>query len=714
MHHQHDLQAEYDKQRVHAELSEGSVLTICPTEKKIQSPQLWQKRTECLESFLTSFKKIQVPIAAELFDEITRRWEKQSGSSSPSGPSDYVLLFNARDQCAQIVGRKSCVEEEELKLKELIDAAKKDTELMKSIVEVEDRDIPMARLRLLKLSGTCQELVKRHQHLAISIDLISNRLSLKGPRSVLQEMKLEIYQFISKMMEKALELPMNVINVLKNPRVSEYTQSLLKQENIPALFVPDLAKHSNEILVVGVGSKSLTDAEAVLQNAIQERSLRLTQENMRVLENRDWKDLVLELNSSFKVGISEDWSSSTLWVSGIVADVEKCFGRVQHFLAVNTIYYQSLPMDQGTVRFILEKWKTKIDEIKNELAQFYVDMRAAPDCKSIQVTGTAKGLEQFRPMLKKLISSVQKDSLPVDKPGVKKFILEEKGTKALRAIEDRNNCVIITKASNEDDEPFIEVNPDIRDIEKSSSKFMCSYLTKEGKKISVFQGDITKHKVDAVVNAANSQLAHVGGVAAAIVKAGGQEIQTECNDFIRDKGILLEGHVLVTTAGGLPCDKVIHTVGPKWIDSESPEKKQKKERLLKYAITNCLKKAQGSKTIAIPAVSSGIYSFPRDLCANVILDAVHGFCTENPGCNLSEIHLINNDDPTVKAFVNEMRKRFAEKTTFIDKEGPEVTTLEHDPRSSEHKVRPKKTAVQSTKNIRITVKIDDLAKVKVQ
>ena len=249
----------------------------------------------------------------------------------------------------------------------------------------------------------------------------------------------------------------------------------------------------------------------------------------------------------------------------------------------------------------------------------------------------------------------------------------------------------------------------------SSAKFMCSYLTGEGKKVSVFKGDLTKHRVDAIVNAANSQLEHIGGLAYAVVKAGGQEIQRQCDEYIQDKGDLLEGHTMVTTAGALPCDKIIHTVGPKWDPLENQEKKERKKRLLRYAISNCLKTAKTSRSIAIPAVSSGVYGVPRGVCAEVIVDAIVDFSAKNPLCQLTEIHLVNNDDPTVRAFLQEMRKRFSGKTTFVDIEKPKNSSSGITTGSSGTREKWKKNPFfQTTRCIKITVTVSDLAKEKVQ
>ena len=113
---------------------------------------------------------------------------------------------------------------------------------MKSIVEVEMIDIPESRLALLKMCDVGGRLQNKHQHLAISIDLKGNKVHLKGPRSVLQDVQLEIYRFSSNVTEESLELPANVIAVLKNPQVSDFITGLLKEKEIQALFIYTITK----------------------------------------------------------------------------------------------------------------------------------------------------------------------------------------------------------------------------------------------------------------------------------------------------------------------------------------------------------------------------------------------------------------------------------------------------------------------------------------
>ncbi len=165
-------------------------------------------------------------------------------------------------------------------------------------------------------------------------------------------------------------------------------------------------------------------------------------------------------------------------------------------------------------------------------------------------------------------------------------------------------------------------------------------------KITIVQDDITKQQTDAIVNAANSHLKHGGGVAGAILRAGGEEIQIESDEWVKKHGPVPTSGVAVTGAGKLKAKYVIHTVGPVWGEGNEHEK-------LYRAVKNVLLKAQelGLKTISIPAISSGIFGFPKDECARVFLRAIKDFLNQNPKTSLEEICLCNIDRETSEIFL---------------------------------------------------------------
>lgn len=145
-------------------------------------------------------------------------------------------------------------------------------------------------------------------------------------------------------------------------------------------------------------------------------------------------------------------------------------------------------------------------------------------------------------------------------------------------------------------------------------------------KIELLKGDITKLKVDAIVNAANSSLMGGGGVDGAIHRAGGPEILEECRMIVAKQGGCKTGEAVITTAGNLPAKFVIHTVGPVWNGGKTNEPK-----LLAACYQNSLKLATEHKlsSIAFPNISTGIYGYPKKEAAHVAITAVSVFLKQH-------------------------------------------------------------------------------------
>lgn len=162
------------------------------------------------------------------------------------------------------------------------------------------------------------------------------------------------------------------------------------------------------------------------------------------------------------------------------------------------------------------------------------------------------------------------------------------------------------------------------------------------------RGDITALAVDAIVNAANVHLQHGGGVAGAIVLKGGAIIQEESDRIIAARGRPLEtGEAVITNGGRLPAKFVIHTAGPVWGDGDEDAK-------LRRACLSALRLANEMKlkSISLPAISTGIYRFPHDRAARILLAAAAEHLVGKTG--LDRVIFCLFDEWTFTAFVAAM------------------------------------------------------------
>ncbi len=175
-----------------------------------------------------------------------------------------------------------------------------------------------------------------------------------------------------------------------------------------------------------------------------------------------------------------------------------------------------------------------------------------------------------------------------------------------------------------------------------------------GQILQIVQGDITREEVDAIVNAANAHLRHGGGVAGAIARRGGPVIQRESDAWVREHGPVTHEAPAWTSGGDLPCRYVIHAVGPVWGEGEEDAK-------LAAAVTGSLTVADrlGLESLALPAISTGIFGFPKARAARVILEAIRDYFAAHPDSSLRLVRLTLYDRPTVQAFLETWDDHFA-------------------------------------------------------
>jgi glutamate racemase len=171
--------------------------------------------------------------------------------------------------------------------------------------------------------------------------------------------------------------------------------------------------------------------------------------------------------------------------------------------------------------------------------------------------------------------------------------------------------------------------------------------------LTAMTADITRMAVTAIVNAANVQLQHGGGVASAIARAGGKVINDESRDWIVANGPLVPGVAALTSAGAMPSEYVIHVAGPVYGAG------QDNEELLAAAVIGALETATeiAAATVAVPAISAGIYGYPPDEAAAVIAETAAAYLSDEQ-TSLRGVRLVGFDD--------EMTDRFAAAITSMD------------------------------------------------
>lgn len=167
----------------------------------------------------------------------------------------------------------------------------------------------------------------------------------------------------------------------------------------------------------------------------------------------------------------------------------------------------------------------------------------------------------------------------------------------------------------------------------------------KGISIALIQGDITRMETGAIVNAANRHLQHGGGVAGAISRRGGPAIQKESDAWVAAHGPIDASCPAFTSGGNLPCQYVIHAVGPVWGEGDE-------DRKLSETISAALAMAESLQvsSVSLPAISTGIFGFPVKRAAGIFMRSLQDFCVQ-PGLKyLENIMLVLFDQESYAAF----------------------------------------------------------------
>ena len=170
-------------------------------------------------------------------------------------------------------------------------------------------------------------------------------------------------------------------------------------------------------------------------------------------------------------------------------------------------------------------------------------------------------------------------------------------------------------------------------------------MSKPAGSVRVVRGDITEQDADVIVNAANEHLAHGGGVAAAMVRAGGSIVQDESDAWVREHGPVVAGTAAVTGAGAMPAKWIVHVVGPRFRTGRD------NAPLLKDAVGAALSAAAdiGERSVAMPAISAGVFGYPIDEATQIIANACRAWLVANPD-SIDEIRLMGFGGETAAAF----------------------------------------------------------------
>ena len=585
--------------------------------------------TSAFEQAMSKFKSLKFPLELEVWEE------SEEKISQLLLNEDVVVVAEKSSGVLSVVGLVNDVNRLERQVSEVCNKMMQRVQREKTS-ETEEIKVPPSIFHILSQDGLQKKFLQVFPELKTYYDRDHGILKVTGLLSEIFSVSKIISDARIGLKKENLEVDSHLFDMLKDEQQEELTDALLTTNGINAAFEIS----AQRVQLLAVSDKDLVDAQDHLRQLLISQYINV--EDSDVLKKPDWKQLVSQLehaNSESCRRIRIYTTPQKVIVSGRKDGVIKVSDKLNDFLTQNAHVEKTIDVKANVIIEYLRSLETPW--LKDWKDKASVSFRK----EAIFLSGARAAVEEIKNLLEDAVSSTVFESLKVSKPGVKKLFQNSEST-FVTLLKRDTGCLVQLVDEDGGDWTSIQVQ-----------KPVCQIQTSDGVEIAVCKADMCSYLVNAVVSPSAPDLKHSVGLAGALLKAAGPQLQDEC-DRLALKGDLKPGECVITNAGGqLHCQKIIHAVGPKFETSKS----QKVVAQLRKTVKESLELAgqNGCTSVALPAIGR-TQGFPLSLCTETIVKAVKEYCEEKCDENtLKKIHLVDNDDSVVQALETVAKQEFA-------------------------------------------------------
>ncbi|NXU85255.1 PAR14 polymerase, partial [Xiphorhynchus elegans] len=602
------------------------------SERKRSVSQLvkaWKEKVSAAFSqSISKYEAIQCQINTELWEAIRNKFSHDEVLMIPCISKDLLVL----------VGVKEVVKNVEHELKVLIEKAIREIEREKQRTEQMVTMSP-GEYGILQITGLEEKFRMELPGLQITYDYSQKIINLCGVPEEVYKVKGEIFDNMRKMVKKTVTIHPYIFQFLEHIDNETMSQTLFMSKQISAFY--ELV--TGALILKGSTPEDLLEAEKEIKKELDYKSITLEDES--VLRKEEWQMLAKQNCSNEAVTVTE--AENQIIIAGFSQEVAKSFEELSSFIDENTQVQRVIGGKPMAVIMFFEKEKVS-DWGGLQKKGVKVDFSTQRKCRVISLSGSRTKVLEGVTLIEQILSGLHYKRVTIRAPGAKLYFREQERFLAAHVKQEYKCLVQLEEHSEEQLEeqqehsnggkPYVQVN-------------MGEII------IAVYRADLCTHPVDVVVNASNEDLKHIGGLADALLRAAGATLQEECDELVRKNGPFQPGHAVITGAGKLPCKQVIHAVGPRW-------RKEEPERcvdLLKKTVKKSLELAEtyNCRSIALPAISGGIFGFPLELCTYSIVSSIKETLKESKGeSSLKEVHLVDIVQDNIQAFSKALREVF--------------------------------------------------------
>lgn len=600
---------------------------------------------------LDAFRRILAKYGAFQCDAVAPVWKAVEKDVRSVVKEDAVLMFDSSRATLTIAGRHDDIKRLRSPVETVVLRATSRIQRQRDVL-LEEMDVSPAQYYILQQGGLQQRAAEICPEIALRYRENDKKLGISGLPAEVYRVKSWILEKELQMSQRQLDVDPSLLVFLRSVDSVDMSQVLFTSQGICAIY----HVQEREIVLMASSDTALAEAQQKMKTALSHQVLAV--DDQAVLRKPEWKQLNAQLMDSCNspkmktVVIHFDPErGDRVTVSGFLNPVKEVAGHLMGFVEKFSHVQEALRVKScAVVKFIQDNKSTDLNNLSKEIRVSMDLLR-----RKIKISGPRLHVREAKASLQKIAQDLSTDELTIVKPGARKYFLAD-GKSFLSTVMKECDCVVLLQEdhmlSEEDEE-----DEDEEELDRFGTSTYCEVRISGGVLLTVSRADICTFKADAVVNAANEDLNHIGGLALALLKAAGPVLQKLSDDHVKRHGPLKPGDAVATDAGNLPCRHVVHAVGPRFSDWD----RRTAVMRLKEAVHSSLREAVKVKccTVALPAISSGIFGFPLDLCAETIALAVKEYCDQGKGPgSLKEIYLVDNNDNTVRAMAKAVASQF--------------------------------------------------------
>nr|XP_032801851.1 protein mono-ADP-ribosyltransferase PARP14-like isoform X2 [Petromyzon marinus] len=474
----------------------------------------------------------------------------------------------------------------------------------------------------------------------VQFHMNNNKLCFKGDSTKLNDVNKYIDVSLQDSDKKTCSFGSYLNNFLRKTNLRALVQTHFTGNEIKALCDFD----ENEIYIYSLQGHA-EKAHAILNVILKDLLFPVTKKNGAVMKSEQWNFFFEKLQQNYSKGKyscifsiieHKDGTSSAINIAGIAEAVEKADKDLTSYFKDNTAE-EIIPLQNEALCSCIIDYMKIIDHS----ALKSVSVERHDSLMDIIIMGHVEEVEKHKQSINNVVSKVNKElrknerGIP-DEKSISMFL--EKYRRCNSRFSTQNQEEFSSVAGASERPVATQQRPPVR---LPGNRFLF-----------VHEENILNLNVDVIVNAANEDLKHLGGLAKVLSDAGGTVIQQESDSYVRKHGKVPTGELAITGPGHLPCKKVFHAVGPEWGDYRRNTRLG--IMLLEMVIKNVLEKAdeEGFKSIAIPAISAGIFAFPLDICTETFCRAIFDYCksTQDLDIALTDIHIVDVNHEFISKF----------------------------------------------------------------